>query len=110
MIVYFNFKKEPGDEPVKVEIGSLGMAMPLHKMQYEYRKQENKAKLYNGLPLPTSKKQKRISGLLIVSLIIAFLTICYTLWKDQRNTNPNDLFKDAPTMKEFILNQVVQSR
>ena len=110
MIVYFNFKKEPGNEPVKVEIESLGMAMPLHKIQYEKRKQENKAKLYKGLPISFSKKQKQVLDLLIVSLVIAFLAICYTAWKDQRNTYPNDLFKDTPTMKEIILTQVIQSR
>src|SRR5690349_66015 len=110
MIVYFNFKKEPGNEPVKVEIESLGTAMPLHKMQYEKQEQENKAKLYNGLPLPSSKKQKQVLGLLIISMVIALITVCYTVWKDQRNTNPNDLFKDASTMKDFILTQVIQSR
>ena len=110
MIVYFNFRKELGNELVREEKESLGMVMPLHKMQYEKRKQEYKAKLYKGLPLPASKKQKQVLVLLIVSFVIAFLSVCYTAWKGQRDTDPNGLFKDTPTMKEFILNQVVQVR
>jgi hypothetical protein len=109
MIVYYNFKKEKGTELVKVEKESLRSLMPLYNMQQVEGKKEDRAKVQHELNLAYSKKQKWLLGLLTVSIAIAFLSFCYTVWKDQRTTNLND-FKDDTAMKEFILNQVVQAR
>jgi len=110
MIVYFNFKKEQANDPVKVEKGSLSILLPLHNRNQVELKKEDRLKLPHEPSLASSKKQNRISGLLIVSIAIAFLAFCYTVWKDERTTDPNTPFKDATVMKEFILNQVVQAR
>ena len=109
MIVYYNFKKEKGTEPVKVEKESLRSLMPLYNMQQVEGEKEDRAKVQHELNLASSKKQKWLLRLLTVSIAIAFLSFCYTVWKDQRTANPYSLFKDATGMKELILNQMEQA-
>src|SRR4051812_23268736 len=108
MIVYFNFKKGLDNELVKKEKGSLRIVMPSNKIRQAVSVQDGRRKVQHELNIPSFKKQNRVLGLSIVTITITLITFCYTAWKDQRNTNPGDLFKDA-TAKELILNQMVQA-
>jgi hypothetical protein len=65
--------------------------------------------IHDELNLASLKKLNWVLGISLVSIAIVFFTFCYTSWKDHRTNNPDDLFKDATAMKEFILNQMVQA-
>ena len=65
--------------------------------------------IHNELNHASLKQLNWVLGISLVSIAIAFFTFCYTTLQDHRTNNPDDLFKDATAMKEFILNQMVQA-